>query len=387
MINRKLRMGMVGGGSDAFIGAIHRLAANMDGQIELVCGCFSVNPEVSVSSGKAYFLPGNRVYKSYQEMFEQEVKLPAGERMDFVTIVTPNHVHFEPAMLALEKGFHVVIDKPVTFTLDEAKKLRDKLRETNLILALTHTYSGYPAVKEARERVRRGDLGEIRRIYVEYPQGWLFSKVEDKGNAQASWRTDPKRSGKAGCMGDIGTHAFHLTEYITGLRATQLCAELNTFVTGRLLDDDGAAFLRFSNGARGVLMATQVAAGEENAIKIRVYGEKGGLEWAQMEPNTLWLKWTDRPVEMVRTGQGYMGTVAKHNTRTPAGHPEGYLEAFANIYRNFSLTVRARLEGSAPLPEWLDFPTIEDGVRGMQFIETVVQAGYSDAPKWVDFAE
>lgn len=387
MINRKLRMGMVGGGSDAFIGAIHRLAANMDGQIELVCGCFSVNPEVSVSSGKAYFLPGNRVYKSYQEMFEQEVKLPAGERMDFVTIVTPNHVHFEPAMLALEKGFHVVIDKPVTFTLDEAKKLKDKLRETNLILALTHTYSGYPAVKEARERVRRGDLGEIRRIYVEYPQGWLFSKVEDKGNAQASWRTDPKRSGKAGCMGDIGTHAFHLTEYITGLRATQLCAELNTFVTGRLLDDDGAAFLRFSNGARGVLMATQVAAGEENAIKIRVYGEKGGLEWAQMEPNTLWLKWTDRPVEMVRTGQGYMGTVAKHNTRTPAGHPEGYLEAFANIYRNFSLTVRARLEGSAPLPEWLDFPTIEDGVRGMQFIETVVQAGYSDAPKWVDFAE
>ena len=380
-------MGMVGGGSDAFIGAIHRLAANMDGQIELVCGCFSVNPEVSVSSGKAYFLPGNRVYKSYQEMFEQEVKLPAGERMDFVTIVTPNHVHFEPAMLALEKGFHVVIDKPVTFTLDEAKKLRDKLRETNLILALTHTYSGYPAVKEARERVRRGDLGEIRRIYVEYPQGWLFSKVEDKGNAQASWRTDPKRSGKAGCMGDIGTHAFHLTEYITGLRATQLCAELNTFVSGRLLDDDGAAFLRFSNGARGVLMATQVAAGEENAIKIRVYGEKGGLEWAQMEPNTLWLKWTDRPVEMVRTGQGYMGTVAKHNTRTPAGHPEGYLEAFANIYRNFSLTVRARLEGSAPLPEWLDFPTIEDGVRGMQFIETVVQAGYSDAPKWVDFAE
>jgi predicted dehydrogenase len=387
MINRKLRMGMVGGGSDAFIGAIHRLAANMDGQIELVCGCFSVNPEVSASSGKAYFLPGNRVYKSYQEMFEQEVKLPAGERMDFVTIVTPNHVHFEPAMLALEKGFHVVIDKPVTFTLDEAKKLRDKLRETNLILALTHTYSGYPAVKEARERVRRGDLGEIRRIYVEYPQGWLFSKVEDKGNAQASWRTDPKRSGKAGCMGDIGTHAFHLTEYITGLRATQLCAELNTFVSGRLLDDDGAAFLRFSNGARGVLMATQVAAGEENAIKIRVYGEKGGLEWAQMEPNTLWLKWTDRPVEMVRTGQGYMGTVAKHNTRTPAGHPEGYLEAFANIYRNFSLTVRARLEGSAPLPEWLDFPTIEDGVRGMQFIETVVQAGYSDAPKWVDFAE
>jgi predicted dehydrogenase len=380
-------MGMVGGGSDAFIGAIHRLAANMDGQIELACGCFSINPEISISSGEAYFLPGNRVYKSYQEMFEKESKLTETERMDFVTIVTPNHAHFEPAMMALERGFHVVIDKPVTFTLEEAKKLRDKIRETGLILALTHTYSGYPAVKEARERIKRGDLGKIRRIIAEYPQGWLSSKAEDTGNAQASWRTDPKRSGKAGCMGDIGTHAFHLAEYITGLRTTEVCAELNTFVPGRLLDDDGAAFLRFKEGARGVLMATQVAAGEENAIRIRVYGEKGGLEWAQMEPNTLWLKWTDRPVEMIRTGQGYMSPIAKHNTRTPAGHPEGYLEAFANIYRNFSLTVRARLEGGKPQPEWLDFPTIEDGVRGMQFIETVVRAGYSDAPKWVEFVE
>jgi predicted dehydrogenase len=380
-------MGMVGGGSDAFIGAIHRLAANMDGQIELTCGCFSSNPEISASSGKAYFLPDTRVYKDYHEMFEQEVKLPSNERMDFVTIVTPNHAHFEPAMMALERGFHVAIDKPVTFTLDEAKKLRDKIGETGLILALTHTYSGYPAVKEARERVKRGDLGEIRRLYVEYPQGWLSAKVEDKGNAQASWRTDPKRSGKAGCMGDIGTHAFHLAEYISGLRATELCAELNTFVPGRLLDDDGAALLRFSNGARGVLMATQVAAGEENALKIRIYGEKGGLEWAQMEPNTLWLKWADRPVEMIRTGQGYMSPFARHNTRTPAGHPEGYLEAFANIYRNFSLCVRARLEGKTPQSEWLDFPTIEDGVRGMQFIETVVQAGYDDTKKWMKIVE
>lgn len=380
-------MGMVGGGSDAFIGAIHRLAAFMDGQIELACGCFSSNPEVSVSSGKAYFLPDNRVYKTYREMFEQEVKLPAHERMDFVTIVTPNYAHFEPAMMALDRGFHVVIDKPVTFTLEEAKKLKDKVRETGLILALTHTYSGYPAVKEARERVKRGELGEIRKIYVEYPQGWLSAKVEDKGNAQAAWRTDPKRSGKAGCMGDIGTHAFHLAEYISGLKATELCAELNIFVSGRLLDDDGAALLRFNNGARGVLMATQVAAGEENAIKIRIYGNKGGLEWAQQEPNTLWLKWTDRPVEMIRTGQGYMGVAAKHNTRTPAGHPEGYLEAFANIYRNFSLTVRAKLEGRTPQSEWLDFPTIEDGVRGMQFIETVVQAGYDDTKKWIPFAD
>jgi len=380
-------MGMVGGGSDAFIGAIHRLAAFMDGQIELVCGCFSSNPEVSVSSGKTYFLPDNRVYKTYLEMFEQEVKLPVNERMDFVTIVTPNYAHFEPAMMALDRGFHVVIDKPVTFTLEEAKKLKDKVRETGLILALTHTYSGYPAVKEARERVKRGELGEIRKIYVEYPQGWLSAKVEDKGNAQAAWRTDPKRSGKAGCMGDIGTHAFHLAEYISGLKATELCAELNIFVPGRLLDDDGAALLRFNNGARGVLMATQVAAGEENAIKIRIYGDKGGLEWAQQEPNTLWLKWTDRPVEMIRTGQGYMSVAAKHNTRTPAGHPEGYLEAFANIYRNFSLTVRAKLEGRTPQSEWLDFPTIEDGVRGMQFIETVVQAGYDDSKKWTPFTD
>jgi predicted dehydrogenase len=380
-------MGMVGGGSDAFIGAIHRLAALMDNQIELVCGCFSVDPDISLSSGKSYFLPDNRVYRTYRDMFEKEARLPETERMDFVSIVTPNFVHFEPAILALENGFHVVIDKPITFSLDEAKKIKEKLDKTGLTLALTHTYSGYPVVKEARERVRRGDFGEIRRIYVEYPQGWLSSKLEDTGNPQASWRTDPKRSGKAGSMGDIGTHAFHLTEYISGLRATELCAEVNIFVPGRLLDDDGAALIRFNNGARGVLMATQIAAGEENAVKIRMYGNKGGFEWSQADANTLWLKWTDRPVEMVRTGQGYMSGIAKHNTRTPAGHPEGYLEAFANIYRNFSLTVRAKTEGRKPAPEWLDFPTVDDGIRGMQFIETVIQSGYADSPKWVKMVE
>ena len=385
MINRKLKMGMVGGGSDAFIGAIHRLAALMDNQIELVCGCFSSDPDISLSSGRSYFLPENRIYKTYREMFEKETRLPAGERMDFVSIVTPNVVHFDPARMALENGFHVVIDKPITFTLEEALELKNLIKKTGLTLALTHTYSGYPAVKEARERVQRGDFGKIRRIYAEYPQGWLSSKLEDTGNPQASWRTDPKRSGKAGSMGDIGTHAFHLTEYISGLKATELCAELNVFVPGRLLDDDGAALVRFNNGARGVIMATQVAAGEENAIKIRIYGDKGGLEWTQAEPNTLWLKWTDRPVEMVRTGHPYMGPAAKHNTRTPAGHPEGYLEAFANIYRNFSLTVRARLDGQEPLPLWLDFPTVDDGIRGMQFIDAVVKAGYADAPKWVKF--
>lgn len=378
---------MVGGGSDAFIGAIHRLAAFMDGQIELVCGCFSIHPEISMASGKSYYLPGERIYKSYNEMFEQEVKLPVGERMDFVTIVTPNFAHFAPAMMALENGFHVVIDKPITFTLDEAKQLKAKLEETGLTLALTHTYSGYPAVKEARERVRRGDFGKIRRVYVEYPQGWLSSKLEDSGNAQASWRTDPKRSGKAGCMGDIGTHAHHLAEYITGLKTVEVCAELNVFVPGRLLDDDGVALLRFDNGARGVLMATQIAAGEENALKIRIYGDKGGCEWFQHEPNTLIVKWADRPTEIVRTGNGYMSDIAKYNTRTPGGHPEGYLEAFANIYRNFSLTVRAKMNGNEPKPEWLDFPTVEDGIRGMQFIDTVVEAGYNDKQKWIKFAE
>ncbi len=384
MMNRKLRMGMVGGGSDAFIGAIHRLAAFMDGQIELVCGCFSINPEISLSSGKSYYLPENRVYKTYQEMFENEVKLPEGDRMDFVTIVTPNFAHFGPAMMALENGFNVVIDKPITFTLDEALQLQAKLQETGLLLALTHTYSGYPAVKHAKQMVAEGQLGKIRKVFVEYPQGWLSAKVEDAGNAQASWRTDPKRSGKAGAMGDIGTHAHHLAEYITGLKTTELCAELNVFVPGRMLDDDGAVLLRFDSGAKGVLIATQIAAGEENALKIRVYGEKGGLEWAQMEPNTLIAKWTSKPTEILRVGTS-MGAAANANTRTPGGHPEGYLEAFANIYRNFSLTLRAKMNGEQPKPEWLDYPGVEDGIRGMQFIDAVVEAGYNDNIKWVPF--
>ncbi len=386
-MNRKLRMGMVGGGTDAFIGAIHRLAALMDNQIELVCGCFSVNPEISKSSGKQYFLPDERVYETYQEMFEKEAQLPEGERMDFVSIVTPNFVHFDPAMMALENGFHVVLDKPITFTLDQALKLKEKRDETGLILALTHTYSGYPAVKHAKKMVADGAFGKIRKIYVEYPQGWLSSPVENAGNAQASWRTDPKRSGKAGCMGDIGTHAHQLAEYITGLKVTDLCAELNTFVPNRLLDDDGAVLMRFENGAKGVLMATQIAAGEENAIRIRVYGEKGGLDWEQMEPNTLTLKWLDQPMQVLRVGTSMNSEVAAHNTRTPGGHPEGYLEAFANIYRNFSLTVRAKMNNEEPTPEMLDFPGVEDGIRGMQFIDTVVKAGYDDEQKWVKFGE
>ena len=384
-MDRKLRMGMVGGGTDAFIGAIHRLSAFMDNQIELVCGCFSVDPEISKASGKSYFLPEGRVYENYQDMFEKEAKLPEGERMDFVSIVTPNFVHFDPAMMALENGFHVVLDKPITFTLDEALKLKGKLEETGLILALTHTYAGYPAVKHAKQMVADGKFGKIRKIYVEYIQGWLSSKLEDTGNPQASWRTDPKKSGKAGCMGDIGTHAHHLAEYISGLRVTELCAELNTMVPNRLLDDDGAALLRFNNGARGTLIATQIASGEENDIKIRVYGDIGGLEWAQMEPNSLILKWNGKPMQTLRVGTSMDSEVAAHNTRTPGGHPEGYLEAFANIYRNFSFTVRAKINGEKPSPEMLDFPGVEDGIRGMQFIDTVVDAGYNDAVKWVKF--
>jgi predicted dehydrogenase len=307
--------------------------------------------------------------------------------MDFVSIVTPNFVHFDPAMMALDNGFNVVLDKPMTFTLDEAYKLRDKIAETGLTFALTHTYSGYPAVKHAKQMIAEGQLGKIRKIFVEYPQGWLSSKLEDTGNPQASWRTDPKRSGKAGCMGDIGTHIHHLAEYMTGLKVTELCAELNIFVPNRLLDDDGAALLRFDNGAKGVLMATQIAAGEENAIRIRVYGDKGGLDWEQMEPNTLRVKWLAQPMQVLRVGTSLNSAIAAHNTRVPGGHPEGYLEAFANIYRNFSLTVRAKANGEKPTAEMLDFPGVEDGIRGMQFIDTVVKAGYDDETKWVKFGE
>ena len=375
---------MVGGGKDAFIGSIHRLAANMDGLIEIVSGALSINPEIAKDSGKALFLAEDRTYLTYEEMIEKESKLPADKRIDFVTIVTPNFAHFAPAMLALEKGFHVVIEKPITFTLEEAKLLKKKVDETGLILCLTHTYSGYPMVRQARAMVRDGVLGKIRKIIVEYPQGWLSKLSEREGNAQAAWRTDPKRSGKAGAMGDIGTHAAHLAEFITGLKITHLCADLNIMVTGRALDDDGNVLLKFDNGAAGVLMASQVAAGEENALKIRIYGEHGGLEWAQMEPNTLLVKWHDKPSQILRAGtNGFLHPDAIFNFRTPAGHPEGYLEAFANLYRNFALTLSARLDGTK-VPALVDFPSVDDGIRGMAFIDTVVKSGQSKE-KWTPF--
>lgn len=384
-MNRKLRMGMVGGGLDAFIGAVHRLAANMDGLIEVVCGALSINPDVAKQSGKVLFLPEDRTYLTFEEMIEKESKLPADRRMDFVTIVTPNFAHFAPAMLALDKGFHVVIEKPITFTLDEAKQLKKKVQDTGLLLLLTHTYSGYPMVKHAKSMVKAGEFGKIRKIWVEYPQGWLSKMSEKEGNAQAAWRTDPKRSGKAGCMGDIGTHAAHLAEYISGLKITELCADLNIMVPGRALDDDGNVLLKFDNGAAGVLMASQVAAGEENALRIRIYGEKGGLEWAQHEPNTLLVKWLDKPTQIYRAGtNGFLSSYGLQNSRTPAGHPEGYLEAFANLYRNFALTLTARIDGTKPTDEALDFPGVEDGIRGMAFIDNVVKSGQSKE-KWTRF--
>lgn len=377
-------MGMVGGGIDAFIGSVHRIAARMDGLVELVCGAFSVHPAVSKESGAALFIDPSRVYSSYQEMIEKESQLPEDIRMDFVTIVTPNFVHFDPARLALENGFNVVIEKPMTFTLEEAKQLKELLAKTGLTLALTHTYSGYPMVKEAKALVKDNKLGKIRKVIVEYPQGWLSRLSEREGNAQAAWRTDPKRSGKSGAMGDIGTHAAHLAEYITGLKITDICADLNTLVEGRLLDDDGNVLLRFDNGANGVLIASQIAAGEENAVRIRVYGEHGGLEWIQEEPNSLYVNLLDQPKQIYRTGNAYLSNAAKHNTRIPSGHPEGLLEAFANIYRNFVLTVSAKLNGETPTPEMLDFPTVDDGVRGMAFIDNVVASSASNE-KWTKF--
>lgn len=381
---KKLKLGMIGGGEGAFIGAVHRIAARMDDQYELVCGAFSRDAEKSKASGELLGISADRAYNSYHELFEREKQLPEDERVEVISIVTPNHVHFEPAKMALQSGFHVILDKPATFSLEEAKELKKIVSETGRFFCLTHTYTGYPMVKEARQLIGVGKLGRIKKVYVEYPQGWLSTFEEGADNKQAAWRTDPKQSGIAGAMGDIGTHAFNLAEYVSGLEVSALCADINIVVEGRRLDDDGAVLLKFKGGASGVLLATQVAAGEENNIKIRVYGEQGGLEWQQSDPNTLLLKWLFWPTEIFRTGAGYLTSFAEHNTRTPAGHPEGYLEAFANLYRNFALSVKAQAAGEEIQPEWLDFPGIDEGVRGMAFIENVIASGKSEK-KWLDF--
>ena len=378
-------MGMVGGGPGSFIGIVHFNAAVLDGQIEMVCGAFSSDPEKSKVAGRGYYLDPGRVYSGYRQMFERERALPPGERMDFVCIVTPNHLHYEPARLALENGFHVVTDKPLTYTTQEAEILAGLVESTGLIFAVTHAYTGYPMVKEARHLIAKGELGKIRKIVVEYPQGWLSKSVESEGNIQASWRTDPERSGKSGCMGDIGTHALNLAEYISGLKVTELCADLTTFVPGRKLDDDGNVLLHFNNGARGVLYASQISAGEENNLSIRVYGEKGGLEWHQMEPNTLMIRWAERPIEVRRAGTPWISDAAKAGTSLPAGHPEGLIEAFANIYRNVATCILAREEGATPSKEAADFPGVYDGLRGMKFIDALIQSNQS-ASKWTTFA-
>jgi predicted dehydrogenase len=380
-MSRKVRYGMVGGGQGAFIGAVHRIAAAIDQQIELVCGAFSSDPARSKASGAELFLPGSRCYGTFEEMFKAEARLPADERMEFVAIVTPNHVHFPPAKLALESGFHVLSDKPATLNLAEAKKLAEIVKKTGKLYGLTHNYTGYPLVKEARALVAAGKLGKIRKVVVEYPQGWLATRLEASGQKQAAWRTDPKKSGAAGSIGDIGTHAENLAEYITGLQIQELAADLTAFVKGRKLDDDGNVLLRFKGGAKGVLHCSQISVGEENNLNIRVYGELGGLEWHQKEPNTLILKWLDQPTQIYRTGLGYLGDAAKGATRTPPAHPEGYLEAFANVYKSFASHVRAveagkKLKKDDPL---LDYPKITDGVRGMAFIEAVVKSSKNNA--------
>ena len=384
----RLRMGLVGGGKGAFIGAVHRMAAELDGRIELVCGAFSSDPSRSKRFGQElYDLPPNRSYGTFNEMVAEELRLPTEERMHFVVVATPNNLHFPVAESSLQAGFHVVSDKPVTFDLGEARTLRALAAEKDLLFGLTHNYTGYPMVKEARELIRTGALGSIRRVIVEYIQGWLAERLETQGNKQAIWRTDPRFSGSAGCMGDIGTHGENLLEYVTGLEIDSLCADLTTFVPGRLLEDDGNVLLRFSNGARGVLLASQIAVGEENGLKLRVYGERASLEWVQTDPNSLVVRWPDRPFEVRRTGGPGVSEAATAATRLPAGHPEGFLEAFALLYRNFAAALEARLAGRDPTSEELDFPTIDDGVRGMAFIDAVVDSSkrggvWTDFPNW-----
>lgn len=380
-MSKKIRMGMVGGSLDAFIGDVHRKASALDGQFELVCGAFSSSPEKSAQTGRALGLEESRVYGTYDEMIEKEADLPEEERMEVVSIVTPNHVHFGPAKKSLEKGFHVIIDKPLAFSLEEARILQQVVQETGNILALTHTYTGYPMIKEARHLVQNGDIGKVRKIYVEYPQGWLAEPLEQSGDKQASWRTDPTKSGEGGAVGDIGTHAANLAEYVSGLKIEKVCADINIVVDNRKLDDDASALLRFENGASGVLVATQVATGEENNLRLRIYGETGGLEWSHTDPNTLLVKSNSEPARIYRTGGGYVSSAAVNNTRVPAGHPEGYLEAFANIYVAFSRAVRDHQRGELKPVEQYDFPLVQDGVRGVAFISAMIKSGKTES-KW-----
>jgi predicted dehydrogenase len=373
----KLKMGMIGGGQGAFIGNVHRMAARLDGKIDIVAGAFSANPEKSKQSGAELGLDPRRVYPDYQTMAAQEARLPKGERIDFVSIVTPNRMHYPPAKTFLEAGFNVVCDKPMTFNLEEAVQLRDLVKKSGKVFALTHNYTGYPMVKEAREMVQKGELGKILKIVAEYPQGWLLDPVDVTGQ-KVVWRTNPEVSGASSCIGDIGTHAENLGRYITGLEIDELCADFTTFVPGRRLEDDGNLLIHYKGGARGVLYTSQVAAGEENDINIRVYGTKASLEWHQEEPNELLVKYPDSPRKIFRRGANYVTDVAKRFTRLPVGHPEAFIEAFANIYVEAVRAIEAEANGK-PLPNDLDFPTVEDGVKGMAFIATAVQSAKAGA--------
>lgn len=382
-LGRKIRYGMVGGGPGAFIGAVHRKAAALDGEIELVAGAFSSDPEKSRQQGRELFLNPSRVYGSYQEMAEKEAKLPLGERIDFVSIVTPNHVHFGPAKTFIEAGFHVVCDKPMTTTLADSEELCRLVKKHGTVFALTHNYTGYPMVKEAREFVRNGELGDIRKIVVEYPQGWLATLLEAEGAKQAVWRTDPNQAGVSSAIGDIGSHAENLARYITGLEIVELCADMTTFVPGRKLEDDGNLLVRYDNGARGILYASQISVGEENGLNIRVYGTKASLVWHQENPNYLHVKYPDGPEKVFKRGNGYLSPIAQHNSRIPFGHPEAFLEAFANIYVNAARTMSAKLAGETPGEFDTDFPTVQDGAVGVHFIHKAVESGKSQQ-KWVD---
>jgi len=383
-MKRKLRMGMVGGGPGAFIGDVHRKAACLDGGVELVAGCFSRTPEKSREMADTLYLDKKRCYDSVDAMIAGELALPVGKRIDFVSIVTPNDGHFPIAKAFLEAGFHVVLDKPMTFDLKQAIALRKIVKKSGKVLALTHNYTGYPMVKLARDLVKQGRIGKVLKIIVQYPQGWLINPIERNGAKQAEWRTDPKRSGAAGCMGDIGTHAENLAEYITGLRMTEICADLGTMVEGRKLDDDGNCLVHFENGARGLLFASQVCVGELNALRISVHGTGGGLSWQQEEPNTLSVYGGDGTILTYRRGTDAVGAIspaAARATRLPFGHPEAFYEAFANIYKNATDAIRATIDGREPVELELDFPNVEDGIRGMQFIETVV----ASKGQWIAF--
>ena len=377
-------MGMVGGGRGAFIGGVHRAAANLDGQIELVAGAFSSDPKKSKLSGKDFHLNSRRVYSSYQEMAEKEAALPENEQIDFVTIVVQNYLHFDVAKTFLEAGFNVICDKPVTLDLDQARELRKIIRKSKKVFALTHNYTGYPMVKLAKEMVRKGELGEIIKVVCEYPQGYAITALTGEDKAIANWRADPKIAGVSNCMGDIGTHAENLVHYITGLEIDKLCADLSVNIPGRTLDDDGNVLVRFKGGARGIIYASQVSNGDENDLNIRVYGKKKSLEWHQEDPNELLVKDARAPRVTYRRGNGYITGAAAENTRIPFGHPEGFIEAFANVYNAAAAAVRDERAGKFPRKSGYDFPDIRDGIIGMAFIETAVKSSKSKE-KWVKF--